>query len=82
LRPSNQCKLPCYCYAVGAKGDPCTATTSDLLVFCVPSNFQPFLIRPPELSDNYQYRHLVVNQEKRGEKWQLNFAYEVSLSYS
>jgi hypothetical protein len=34
----------------------------------------------PELYGNYQ--HLAVKVEKLGEKWVLNFAYEVALSYS
>jgi hypothetical protein len=45
-------------------------------------DFQSFLIRPPELSGNYQQRHLVVEQEKCGEKLTQNFAYKISLSYS
>jgi hypothetical protein len=36
----------------------------------------------PELYGNYQQRHLAVKVEKLGEKWVLNFAYEVALSYS
>jgi hypothetical protein len=44
------------------------------------SDFYSFLIRPPELSVNYQQTHLVAKREKLGEKLLLNFAYEVSLS--
>jgi hypothetical protein len=53
-----------------------------LIYHASPSDFQLFLIHPPELSGNYKQRHLVAKQEKLGEKRLLNFAYDVSLLYT
>jgi hypothetical protein len=40
------------------------------LIYCEsPSEFQSFLIHPPELSRKHQQKHLIANQEKVGEKW-------------
>jgi hypothetical protein len=53
------------------------------MIYCVsPSDFLSSLVYPPELSGKYQQRRLVAKQEKLGEGWSTNFAYEVSLSYS
>jgi hypothetical protein len=35
------------------------------------------MIHPPDLSGKYQQRHPVAKQDKLGEKWPLNFAYEL-----
>jgi hypothetical protein len=49
------------------QGDHRTATTSDLL--CPQSR----LFHPPQLSRNYQQKHLAAKQDKHGEKWPLKF---------
>jgi hypothetical protein len=59
-------KYKTYHCGLGAEGDPCTATISDLSA--TPSVSKPFLIRSPELSGNYQQIHLVTEQEKLGEE--------------
>jgi hypothetical protein len=41
------------------------------------SEFESFMIHPPELSGSNQQRHLLEKQEKVHEKWP-NFAYKVS----
>jgi hypothetical protein len=42
-------------------------TLQPFLMCCAsPSEFQSFLIHPPEFSGSYQQRHLVVKQEKFG----------------
>jgi hypothetical protein len=53
-----------------------------LIYSASPSDFLPFLIRPPELSVNYQHRYLLAKQDKIGEIMAVKFVYEVSLSYS
>jgi hypothetical protein len=59
-----------------------TLASRPFLIYCAsPSDFWSFLIRTPELFGNYQQRYLLAEQEKFGEKWSLNFVYEVSLSY-
>jgi hypothetical protein len=40
------------------------------------------MIHPPELSGNYQQRHLVAKQGKAWREMAVNFANEVSISYS
>jgi hypothetical protein len=50
--------------------------------YCAPpSDFQIFLIRPPELSDSYQQRYLIAKQEKLGEEMTEEFCLR-SISYS
>jgi hypothetical protein len=46
------------------------------------SEFQSFLIHPPELSNSNQQTHLVAKQEKNVEKIAVIFSGEVFLSYS
>jgi len=50
-----------------------------VIYFAFQSELQSLLIHSRELSGIYQHRHLVSKQENLGEKFQLNFAYEVSL---
>jgi len=58
-------------------------TLRPLLIYCAsPSEFLSFLIHPPELSGNYQQRHLVAKQGETWREMSVNFAGEVSLSYS
>jgi hypothetical protein len=49
----------------GAASQKSSHTLQAFLIFCAcPSEFESFLINSPELSGNYQQRHLVANQEK------------------
>jgi hypothetical protein len=58
-----------------------TFALQPFLIYCAfPSDFLSCLIHPPELSGNYQQRHLVAKQQKHGKEMGMNFAYEVSLS--
>jgi hypothetical protein len=69
-----------HCCCHGVVSHKVSHAVRPFVMKCASSSvLQSFLIHPPQLSGNYQHRHLVANQEKLGEKWPLNFTYKVSL---
>jgi hypothetical protein len=59
-----------YCYSYGVVLHKASHALRPFMIYCASmSEFESFVIHPPDVFGIYQQGHVVTNQKKLGEKW-------------